>query len=514
MPKKFNEIRLVLGDQLNSQHSWFQSTDDSICYVMMEIRPESEYVRHHIQKIVGIFSAMRQFAIQLEKKGHSVRYIRITDEANRHSFAENLQDIIQESGAVTLSYLHPDEYRLTTQFEKEFTELKVEVRVFSSEHFFTEPEHFQHVLGKGKTYVMESFYRKLRKKHGVLMDRDEPASGQWNYDKSNRNKLPKTVQIPPPLTFGHCVTEVNRDIEEAGLSHFGEIDTNRFDWPISREESLDLVEYFISYLLPHFGDYQDALTTRGWSLFHSRLSFALNLKMLSPKEVVDRVEEKWRTHPERIQISQAEGFIRQILGWREFMRAIYWTKMPGYASMNFFGHNRKLPDYFWTGQTKMKCLSHSIEQSLKYAYAHHIQRLMVTGNFALLAGIHPDEVDQWYLGIYIDAFDWVEITNTRGMSQFADGGIVGTKPYVSSASYLHKMGDYCTQCSYDYKTKYGEKACPFNSLYWHFLQRNREKLATNPRMTMMYSVLDKMDGIERGKILDQADSYLENLETT
>jgi deoxyribodipyrimidine photolyase-related protein len=245
-------------------------------------------------------------------------------------------------------------------------------------------------------------------------------------------------------------------------------------------------------------------------LFHSRLSFSLNNKMLSPLEVVEKVERYWFANQDRINIAQVEGFIRQIIGWREYMRGVYWAKMPEYATLNFFGHNRKLPEFYWSGKTKMNCLKHSIGQSLEKSYAHHIQRLMVTGNFALLAGIHPDEVDQWYLGIYIDAIEWVEITNTRGMSQFADGGIVGTKPYVSSANYIDKMSDYCKGCHYDKSLKIGEKACPFNSLYWHFYHRNEDKLAKNPRIGMAYRTLEKMK--DKSKILDQAEKYLGNLE--
>jgi len=237
----------------------------------------------------------------------------------------------------------------------------------------------------------------------------------------------------------------------------------------------------------------------------------MNVKLLSPKEVVDAVIQAYRSNEHSIALNQVEGFVRQIIGWREYMRGIYWMHMPGYEGLNFFNHENKLPDWYWTGETKMKCLSHSIKQSLQFAYAHHIQRLMVTGNFALLAGIHPDEVDHWYLGIYIDALDWVEITNTRGMSQFADGGIVGTKPYVSSANYIDKMSSYCGKCHYNSKQKVGEKACPFNSLYWHFYARNESLLQKNPRIGMMYVTWDKMQPEVKTELLNQAEFYLENI---
>ena len=269
---------------------------------------------------------------------------------------------------------------------------------------------------------------------------------------------------------------------------------------------------FIDFRLPWFGTFQDALTDADDFMFHSKLSFALNTKMLHPLEVIRAVEKAYFEDSEKISLNQAEGFIRQILGWREYMRGIYWLKMPEYANLNFFNHERKLPDWFWTGETKMNCMSKAIGQSLRHAYAHHIQRLMVTGNFALLAGIHPDEVDSWYLGIYIDAIEWVEITNTRGMSQFADGGIVGTKPYVSSANYFDKMGNYCQSCYYDKKEKTGEKACPFNSLYWHFYERHRDKLEKNPRIGMMYRTWDKMDKEKKQEILEKGEKILNNIE--
>jgi deoxyribodipyrimidine photolyase-related protein len=263
--------------------------------------------------------------------------------------------------------------------------------------------------------------------------------------------------------------------------------------------------------LPLFGTYQDAMTPNEWSLYHSRLSFSMNIKMISPSEVIHRAIKEWEKHPEKIEYNQLEGFVRQIIGWREYMRGIYWLKMPEYNSLNYFNHQEKLPDWFWTGNTKMNCLKDSIKQSLHYAYAHHIQRLMITGNFALLAGTHPDEVDAWYLGIYIDALDWVEITNTRGMSQFADGGIVGTKPYVSSASYIDKMSNYCSSCYYNKAKKVGEKACPFNSLYWNFYDKHEDKLAKNPRIGMMYKVWHRMKPEDKEALLQQADYFLKNI---
>ena len=504
------ELRLILGDQLNEQHSWYRQNDDSVLYVLMEIKPESEYVTHHIQKIVGIFHAMRSFSDWLRSAGHQVRYFSIGDSQNQHSFSKNISSLVEQHEVSKLSYQEPDEWRLERQFAIEFEALGVEVEKVSSEHFYLERTELSQFLS-AKTYVMEPFYRKLRKQFGVLMEADQPVTGQWNYDQSNRKKLPKDIQPPEPLEFAHDVQGIWEEIEAARIQSIGELDATRFPWPKDRNESLEVLDYFINELLVRFGDYQDALTDRSWSLFHSRLSFALNVKMLSPREVVDAVEAHWRKSEES-DISQVEGFIRQILGWREFMRAIYWLEMPRFKTLNFFESANALPEYFWTGKTKMKCVSHAINQSLEQAYAHHIQRLMVTGNFAMLAGIHPDQVDRWYLGIYIDAFEWVELTNTRGMSQFADGGIVGTKPYAGSASYVHKMSDYCKSCHYNHKIRHGESACPFNSLYWDFLERNRSKLQHNQRMSMMYRVLDKMMPKEKIRTFEQARFYLEKME--
>ncbi|MGL4890588.1 MAG: cryptochrome/photolyase family protein, partial [Aeromonas veronii] len=297
-----------------------------------------------------------------------------------------------------------------------------------------------------------------------------------------------------------------------GVSTIGEADASRLPWPITRRQSRELLAHFLTHCLPHFGRYQDALSERGWSLFHSRLSFSLNSKMLHPLEVIRAAESHWQANQATITLAQVEGFIRQILGWREFVRALYWEKMPDYQQTNFLGANRPLPGFFWNGETRMACGRHAIKQSLEHGYAHHIQRLMVTGNFALLAGIDPDEVDQWYLGIYVDAIEWVELPNTRGMSQFADGGLMGSKPYASSGAYLERMGHYCKGCHYQVKARHGDGSCPFNSLYWHFLWRNRDKLGGNPRLALPYANWDGQAAAQQQAILATAEQYLIKLE--
>lgn len=504
-------IRLILGDQLNRKHSWFEEVDKEVLYVLMECRSETDYVRHHIQKVVAFFLSMRNFARELQGSGHSVRYIHLNDPGNQQSFTGNLKSLLEETGASGIECMLPDEWRLDKEFKSFESELGVPVNLVDSEHFLTERDFLGKFFEGKKVWIMESFYREMRRKYNILMEEDgkSPLTGKWNYDAENRKKLPKKIEVPQPKAFPKDVSEIVKLLEEKGVETIGRLEPKNFIWPISRGESLELLQFFTNHCLGYFGKYQDALDDRFWSVFHSRISFSLNSKLLHPLEVVDAAIKAWR-QDDSIDIAQVEGFVRQIIGWREYMRGIYWAKMPDYASLNFFKHKRKLPQYFWTGETKMNCVKNAVDQSLDFAYAHHIQRLMVTGNFALLAGVDPDELDAWYLGIYIDAIEWVEITNTRGMSQFADGGIVGTKPYVSSANYIKKMGNYCGACSYDHKSKTGENACPFNSLYWHFYERNRDKLENNPRIGMMYRTWAKMK--DKEAILGQAEAHLKNLE--
>ena len=355
---------------------------------------------------------------------------------------------------------------------------------------------------------MESFYRHMRNKYGIFLENGKPLGGKWNYDQRNRNRYDKAIPIPPPKAFKNDVVGIVEMIDRCGVKTFGEINPLDFIWPLNRTQALEQLNDFVQSRLPHFGNYQDVMTSESWSLFHSRLYFALNTKMLNPMEVIQAAIEKSKnTKGPKISIEQLEGFVRQILGWREFMRGIYWAHMPEYETLNHFGHPEHLPDYYWTANTLMRCMHLAIAQSLKHAYANHIQRLMVTGNFALLAGMDPDEVDAWYLGIYIDAIQWVEIVNTRGMSQYADGGIVATKPCVSSANYIRRMSDYCNGCFYKPDKNTGERSCPFNSLYWDFLNRHRRKLSKNPRLGMMYRNWDRMNDTTQNELLSQAQKY-------
>ncbi len=511
-------LRLILGDQLNIHHSWFEENDGQTLYIMMEILPETDYVKHHIQKVIGFFLAMRQFATQLEEKGFTVAYFRLDDTQNAQSFETNILNLIKKYGIKNFAYQLPDEYRLDvllTDFaEKIKNTAGVATTIFDTEHFLSSRGDLAETFKGKKTYLMENFYRKMRVKHHLLMEADgkTPLENRWNFDAENRKKLPKNLVIPPPKHFYRDVTEMVEMLEKKGVKTIGTIEKTRFDWCVSRQEALDLLDHFCRFQLVNFGTYEDAMSQRDALLFHSKLSFAMNIKLISPLEVVRKCVNYWQNHQKTITIAQIEGFVRQIIGWREYMRGVYWAQMPSFATLNFFDHQADLPKWFWTGETKMNCLKNSIGQSLDKAYAHHIQRLMVTGAFSLLLGVHPDQLDAWYLGIYMDAIQWVEITNTRGMSQYADGGIVGTKPYVGSANYIDKMSDYCQNCHYNKSLRYGHNACPFNSLYWDFYDRHRDKLAKNPRIGMMYPLLNKMPSEELGKIIAQADYYKKNVD--
>jgi deoxyribodipyrimidine photolyase-related protein len=495
-------LRLVLGDQLNSAHSWFRAAEADVLYVMMEVRQETDYVLHHAQKILAIFAAMRAFAARLRRAGHRVAYFAIDDAANHQAIPANLAWLLERCGAGEFQYQEPDEYRLDQQLHDWCASIAQHTRMVGSEHFYTQRMDAARLFEGRPKRLMEHFYRHMRAAHQVLMDGDGPAGGQWNYDHDNRQKWPGLPPAPRDIRPLHDHTELWAVIEGAGVASFGEPQADRLRWPVDRDEALAQLDAFISEALPWFGQYQDAMSSRAWRLFHSLLSFALNVKLLSPREVVDAVEAAWRAGS--VPLSCAEGFIRQILGWREYVRGVYWARMPHYAEHNVFGHRLPLPRWFWDGQTRMRCMAHAIGHSLEHAHAHHIHRLMVIGNFALLAGLDPKQVHQWYLGVYIDAFEWVELPNTLGMSQYADNGMLATKPYVSGAAYIDRMSDYCKGCHYDKKDRNGERACPFNALYWDFFARNEARLGSNPRIGMVYPQLRKMAPEARQALADKA----------
>jgi deoxyribodipyrimidine photolyase-related protein len=512
--KTYHSLRLILGDQLNAHHSWYQEQDEGVLYVIAELHQEATYVRHHIQKVCAFFAAIEGFANALRSAGHQVRHLTLDDTAGFADLNSLIAALCTEHGIEHFDYQQPDEYRLAEQLKA--LDLGIPIRCCDSEHFLLKQTELASYIKVGKHNRMESFYRKLRKRFDILMVGDQPLGERWNFDGENRNKLKAAdlAQIPQPLVFANPVGPYLERIQRHQINTLGRA-TDDLLWPVNRQQSLQLLEFFCQHCLSNFGRFQDAMTEHGesrWSLYHSRIAFALNSKMLHPMQVIQAALTRFEEAKSGIDLAQVEGFIRQILGWREYVRAVYWVNMPDYAKLNSFEAKRDLPEFFWHGNTKMACMKQAIDQSLDYAYAHHIQRLMVTGNFAMLAGIDPDQVERWYLGIYIDAIEWVEMPNTRGMSQFADGGLIATKPYAASGSYINKMSDYCKGCHYDVKERFSEQACPFNSLYWHFLQRHSERFSNNPRTAMAYRTWDKMDPQVQQALLSRADDCLTNLE--
>jgi deoxyribodipyrimidine photolyase-related protein len=487
-------LRLILGDQLNHKHSWYQEDSENVLYFMAEMRQETDYVTHHIQKVVAFFQAMREFATWLEERGHTVIYYSLDNPDNTQSLTKNLEHLFDKHDIEQFEYQLPDEYRLDDMLVRFRESVNIPVERYETEHFMTSRTDLSEFFKGKKLFTMEYFYRMMRKKYDIMIINDkDPEGGKWNFDHSNRKKWKEDTLIPHERGFRKDVSEIVALLEKEGVQTMGRITEKQFNWPTSRADGLSVLRYFCENLLVHFGDYQDAMDPNQAYLYHSRLSFAMNSKLLDPQEVIETVIDHWREHQEEIDISQVEGFVRQILGWREYMRGMYWMQMPEFAQANHLENNNKLPDFYWTGKTKMNCLKCSINNSLDNAYAHHIQRLMVTGNYALLTMCDPAQVDEWYLGIYIDAIEWVEITNTRGMSQWADGGKIATKPYVSSGSYINKMSNYCKGCHYKVSKKTGDDACPFNSLYWNFLNEKQDYFKGNNRMAMMLSLLNKMD---------------------
>lgn len=503
-------LRLILGDQLNNKHDWFKTIDTDMLYCIFEMRQETDYVTHHVQKVIGFFAAMRTFANTLERQGHQVLYYKINDKDNTQELTKNLNRLIKTHAISHFEYQYPDEYRLDEELKIFTNSLSISSKAYSTQHFYTDRYDLQVFFKNKKQFVMEYFYRDMRKRHAILVTDNKPEGGQWNYDKTNRKKWKGKPLIPTFKAFKNNVVDIVEDISEANIETIGHFKGIYFNYPVSREQALEQLKFFCEHLLKYFGDFQDAMDNEEVYLFHSRLSFALNLKLISAKNVIDTVINYYRRNASEIHISQVEGFIRQIIGWREYMRGMYWMLMPEISATNFLDNSNSLPDFFWNGDTKMNCLKQTIKNSLDNAYAHHIQRLMITGNYALLTQTHPDEVDDWYLGIYVDAVEWVQLPNTRGMSQFADGGKIATKPYVSSGSYIQKMSTYCDNCFYNYKKKVGEDACPFNSLYWNFLDEKRSYFKSNSRMKMMYHILDKMDANELKNIKKRAHYIIAN----
>jgi len=508
-------LRLILGDQLNPMHSWFQKINTDVVYVIAELHQEASYTKHHSQKITAFFAAMNDFAKQLENMGHRVCYLTLDDTEKYQTLTEMIKALTIYYASESFTFQRPDEYRLRVQLNAMSGLLDIPIYETDSEHFllpFDElAEHFQVA-----THVrMEKFYRYMRKRFAILMNGEKPVGDAWNFDANNRQSFKKDDLkfIPKPLIFDNPAENYLLRINKHKIKTIGRESTN-VDYAINRQQSLTLLHFFCQHQLANFGNFQDAMTLASpyaYSLYHSRLSFSLNCKMISPTEVIQAALLAYDDGNGKISLSQVEGFIRQILGWREYVRGMYWANMPNYSEQNFLAAKRDLPDFFWNAKTHMQCLKSAISQSLEHAYAHHIQRLMITGNFALLAGIDPKQVDEWYLGIYIDAIEWVELPNTRSMALFADGGWVATKPYAASGNYINKMSDYCKSCRYNVKEKVGANACPLNSLYWNFIDQHYDKFSSNHRMSFPLRNWDKMAPAQKVEIKAHAEMLLSKL---
>lgn len=504
-------IRLILGDQLSENISSLDEMDPQRDVILIcEVHDETVYVKHHKKKIAFLFSAMRHFAQELREKKYTVDYVTLDDPENRGSFKEEVLRAIDRHKADEVVVTFPGEYRVWQDMKSWSKDFGIKVSILPDQRFLCPPKAFRAWADSAKSLRMEYFYRHMRRELNILMDAEgKPEGGQWNYDHDNRAPPPKDAKIPELIKFKRdkITEDVLALVEKKFDKHFGDLEP--FTLAVTRKQALQAMDDFIKNRLENFGTYQDAMLTDEPFLYHSHLSFYINCGLLDPMEVVRKVEKAY--HDGHVPINAAEGFIRQIIGWREYVRGIYWYKMPGYAHENYLKAERQLPDFFWTAQTDMNCMHHCIGDTMRNAYAHHIQRLMVIGNFCLLTGMSVEEVNEWYLIVYADAYEWVEMPNVSGLILFADGGLMASKPYIAGGSYINKMSNYCKGCRYDVKAKTGPDACPFNYLYWNFLLTHQDKLGGNQRLSMMCRTLDKMDVKAKDIIKEDAVKFLSTL---
>jgi len=503
-------LRVILGDQLSETVSSLKGCDPQEDIILMcEVQDEANYVKHHKKKIAFLFSAMRHFADALEQKGFNVIYRRLDDPGNTGSLTGEVARALTETKASQIIITHPGEYRVLTDIKGWDKTFGVPVDIRDDDRFLCSPDEFADWAKDKKQLRMEYFYREMRKKYDLLMEGDAPVGGKWNYDADNRKPPSDDLTIPAP--YRGRVDEISQGVldlvADRFADHFGDLEP--FHFAVTRAAALRVLKRFIDQRLCHFGDYQDAMVEGEPWMFHAHISFYLNCGLLLPLECAQAVQDAYDTG--KAPLNAVEGFIRQIIGWREFVRGIYWLHMPGYREENFLGADRDLPDFYWTGNTQMNCLRQCVLETKQNAYAHHIQRLMVLGNFALLAGINPAHVNEWFLIVYADAYEWVELPNVSGMILFADGGYLASKPYAAGGSYINKMSDYCKNCRYKVTKKNGPDACPFNYLYWDFLDRNRAKLRSNHRLGMMYKTYDRMGDDKKDAISADSARFLGSL---
>lgn len=502
---------LILGDQLTPSLTSLRNLDAQNDVVLMcELRSEATYAKHHKKKIALIFSAMRHFAQDLRAQGVTVQYVQYDDPENTGTFTAEITRAIAELSPSRIKITEAGEYRLAQEFETWRNSLSCPVDILPDDRFIASKDEFVQWTHGRKQLRMEFFYREMRRKTGLLMEEGQPIGGQWNFDAENRQPPKDSLRIPAPLQI--TPDDITRDVlllvEKEFSDHFG--DLTPFEFAVTRADALKILDQFIDERLADFGTYQDAMLQDEPWMFHSHISFYLNCGLLTPLEVCRAAERAF--HEGKAPLNAVEGFIRQIIGWREYVHGLYWLKMPEYKTLNAMDAQRKLPALFWNAETKMNCMRQCILETKKNAYAHHIQRLMVIGNFSLLAGLHPDEVNNWYLLVYADAFEWVELPNVSGMVLFADNGIMASKPYAASGAYINKMSNYCKKCSFSVTKKNGPSACPFNYLYWNFLDENAPKLRANPRLGLAYRNLDRMTSDKRKAIRDDSMRFLKAMD--
>ncbi|MBW4330021.1 cryptochrome/photolyase family protein [Stakelama sp. CBK3Z-3] len=502
----------ILGDQLTPDISSLDGADpDTSVVLMMEVADETTYVSHHKAKIAFILSAMRHHAARLRQLGWTVEYVKLDDPDNSGSFTGEVARAVERHSPDRIVVTEAGEWRVAAMLDQWETRFEAEVEIRPDTRFIATHADFDDWAEGRSQLRMEYFYREMRRKTGLLMDGDKPEGDKWNYDKANRKPPPGgTLDMPRPIEFqpDDVTREVIDMVAKRFADHPGSLDS--FHFAVTHEEAMRAKRQFLDHALPCFGDYQDAMLTGEPFLWHSILSPYINCGLLDPLDLCRDVAERYADG--KVPLNSAEGFIRQIIGWREYVRGIYWREGPDYVARNFLNAKRDLPGVYWTGDTDMHCLSQAIGQTLDHAYAHHIQRLMITGNFALLIGADPKQVHEWYLEVYADAYEWVELPNTLGMTQFGDGGLLASKPYASSGSYIDRMSDYCTHCRYDVKQRTGEDACPFNALYWDFLARNEDKLGDNRRLSMPYRSWEKMDADTKRSLRASARAFLDRLD--
>jgi deoxyribodipyrimidine photolyase-related protein len=502
-------LRVLLGDQLSRDISALDGLAAGDVVLLAEVMGECTYVPHHPRKIILVLSAMRHFAASLRAEGIDVRYVQLDDPENTQTLAGEVLRAVAATGATQIIATEPGEWRVR-QDMLGWDRPGAVLDMREDTRFCAPPKFFNRWAAGKQTLRMEFFYREMRRLHDVLMEGDQPAGGKWNFDAENRKSLPKGVTPPSPKRFAPDATTraVMALVAARFPNHYGSAEG--FDIPVTAADAEAGLADFIAHRLKDFGDWQDAMAADAPYMFHSLISAPLNLGLLNPLQICRAAVAAYEAGA--APLNAVEGFVRQILGWREFVRGIYWLHMPDYASRNALAATRALPDFYWTGETKMRCMAVAIKQTMDFAYAHHIQRLMITGNFALLAGLHPDAVDRWYLAVYADAYEWVEMPNTRGMALHADGGIVGSKPYAASGAYINRMSDYCKNCFYDVKDATGPRACPFNALYWDFIARHLERFESNPRMAMPARSWRNMPATKRAALQARAARLLSDME--